>query len=106
MAETTRTTTSRTRKAPGAKSTASARRKTTRTKRSTAAKRGAASRATTRTQTRARQAARKPANRVEAAQQLAERAALVQVGAVLTARDRVVGTVTDVVDSYSTRAKA
>jgi uncharacterized protein YfcZ (UPF0381/DUF406 family) len=99
---TTKRSTTRTRKAPGAKSTATAKRSTTSAKRSTGAKRAAASRNTTKTQTRARQATRGPRNRVEQVQQVAERAVLVQVGAVLSARDRIV----EVADSYSSRSKA
>jgi len=111
MAETTTTRTrtassTRTRKAPAAKSTSAARTKATRTKRSTAGKRSAASRNTARTQTRAKQATAAPRTRAEHVQQLAERAVLVQVGAALTARDRVAETVTGVVDAYSTRTKA
>jgi hypothetical protein len=110
MAEnTTRSTTRsapRTRKAPGAKSTSAARTRATSTKRSTGGKRAAASRNATRTQTRAKQATIAPRTRVEQVQQFAERAVLVQVGAALTARDRVTETVTGVVDSYSTRTKA
>jgi len=97
---------SSTRKTPATKSTQTARRQTARTRQSTARKRAQATRATNRAQARTRQATRKPRTRVEQAQQLAERALLVQVGAALEARDRVVNTVTGVVDTYTKRSAA
>lgn len=62
---------------------------------------------TTRTRA-ARPAAARPASRstVELAGGYAERAVLIPVGAALTARDRVVSSVSGVISSYSTAAKA
>jgi len=77
------------------------RRKTAATKRSTTAKKAAG--------TRARNAAPKPSvtrrvvisrTPVEQVQDVAERVVLIPVGAALTARDKVVDTVSDIVDSY------
>ncbi|HEY2637954.1 MAG TPA: hypothetical protein VGI54_11225, partial [Solirubrobacteraceae bacterium] len=93
-------------KAPAAKSTGTARRRSAATKRSTTAKKAAATRAANQSQRNASRAAQGPKNRVEAVQQYAERAALVQVGAALEARDRVVSTVNDVVELVTTPAKA
>ena len=108
MAETTGTTRKSTpaRKAPAAKRTSTARRQTTRTKSSTASKRGAATTANRRTQARAHQAERRAGTRLDQAQAVAERAVLVQVGAALEARDRVVSTVNGVVELTSNRTSA
>lgn len=108
MAETTGTTRKSTpaRKAPAAKRTSTARRQTTRTKSSTASKRGAATTANRRTQARARQVERKAETRLDQAQAVAERAVLVQVGAALEARDRVLSTVNGVVELTTKRTAA
>jgi soluble cytochrome b562 len=117
MAENTPTSTQRS--ASATKSTA--RRKTTATKRSTASKRAAQTRAARsgtaarkRTTTRAKATATRAERTVEAdakngferVSDLAEKAALIQVGAVLTARDNAVNTVKDLRTTYGTRAKA
>lgn len=51
----------------------------------------------------ARTTSTKPATRVEQAQLIAERAVLIPVGAALEARDRVAGTVNDLVAPYRSR---
>jgi hypothetical protein len=96
MAE-TKTTTAR-----KSTSAATARRKTAATRRSTAAKKAATTRAT------AQASANVPVQRnpVKQVQELAERAVLVQVGAALEARDRVVGTVTSITDTATSRPRA
>lgn len=93
-------------KAPAAKTTGTARRRAAATKRSTTAKKAAATRAANQSQRNASRAAQGPKNRVEAVQQYAGRAALVQVGVALEARDRVVSTVNDVVELVTSPAKA
>jgi hypothetical protein len=88
------------------------RQKAAATGRSTAGKKAAATRRrnAARRSAAAKQAAatRALANRtpLEHAQEYAERAILIPVGAALTARDRVVETVGDIVDTYGTRATA
>ena len=103
MAETTNT-----RSATASKT--AARRKTAATKRSTAAKRGAATRARKTTKASATRAERtvqvETKTGIERVGDLAEKAALIQVGAVLTARDNAVNTVKDLRTTYGTRAKA
>jgi hypothetical protein len=101
-----RRSTSQARKAPAAKPTSTARRQTAATRRSTAAKRGAATRANSATQRQASRAAQGPKTRAEYVQHYAERAVLVQVGAALEARDRVVSTVNEVVDLATNRPNA
>jgi hypothetical protein len=101
--------------------TTSTARKTTATKRSTAAKRGAQTRAARsgaaarkRATTRAKAQATRAERTVQAETKtgfervtdVAEKAALIQVGAVLTARDNAVSTVNDLRTTYGTRAKA
>jgi hypothetical protein len=102
--------TSRTRSAaskPAAtKPTGTARRQSAATKRSTSAKRATATRANNETRRQAARAAEGPKNRAETVQAYAERAVLVQVGAALEARDRVVSTVNEVVDFTTSRAEA
>src|SRR3954452_370236 len=98
--------TSQVRKTPATKGTSTARRQSAATRRSTSAKRGAATRANNATQRQASRAAQGPKNRVETVQQYAERAVLVQVGAALEARDRVVSTVNEVVDLATNRPNA
>jgi hypothetical protein len=83
------------------KSTATARRKTAATKRTTTAKKAA-----TTTATRQASATVEPTNRVKQVQELAERAVLVQVGAALEARDRVVDTVSTITDTATSRTQA
>jgi len=117
MAQNTRTTTQRS--ASASKSTA--RRKTTATKRSTTAKKAAQTRAarsgaTARKRTTSR--AKATATRAERTVQVetktgidrvgdvAGKVALIQVGAVLTARDNAINTVNDLRTTYGTRAKA
>ncbi|HEX2016035.1 MAG TPA: hypothetical protein VGN69_05010 [Solirubrobacteraceae bacterium] len=97
-------------------STGTARRKTAATKRSTTAKKAAATRARNQaaTQRRRQAATRKAAltraenakTPIDRAAEYAERAVLIPVGVALEARDVVVGTVNDVVSTYSTRTKA
>jgi hypothetical protein len=88
------------------------RQKAAATERSTAGKKAAATRRrnAARRSAAAKQAAatRALANRtpLEQAQEYAERAILIPVGAALTARDRVVETVGEIVETYSTRASA
>jgi hypothetical protein len=105
-ARSTTRSTSSTPRAPGAKATSTARRQSAATKRSTTAKKAAATRANNQTQRRAAQAAQGPKTRVETVQHYAERAVLIQVGAALEARDRVVSTVNDVVDFATSRPNA
>jgi hypothetical protein len=85
------------------KSTSTARRKTAATRRSTTAKKAATTRATRQTRANVPTPARNP---VKQAQDLAERAVLVQVGAALEARDRVVGTVSSITDTATSRPRA
>src|SRR5690242_8266703 len=86
--------------------------KTTATKRSTAAKKAAQTRSANarKRSTAAKKAAatRAQANRtpVDYVAEYAEKAVLVPLGASLVARDRVIDTVTDLRDTYSTREKA
>lgn len=88
------------------------RQKAAATGRSTAGKKAAATRRrnAARRSAAAKQAAatRALANRtpLDQAQEYAERAILIPVGAALTARDRVIETVGEIVDSYGTRASA
>jgi hypothetical protein len=85
---------------------------TTATKRSTAAKKAAQTRSANarKRSTAAKKAAatRAQANRtpVDYVTEYAEKAVLVPLGASLVARDRVIDTVTDLRDTYSTREKA
>ena len=117
MAETTTTPTQRSANARKA----TAKRKTAATKRSTAAKKGAQTRATrsgTAARKRTTRRAKATATRAERTVQVetktgiervadvAEKAALIQVGAVLTARDNAISTVKDLQTTYGTRAKA
>jgi len=117
MAQNTQTSTQRS--ANAQKSTA--RRKTAATQRSTAAKRAAATRArkrtttsakaqTTRAKTKATRASRtvevETKTGIDRVTDLAEKAALIQVGAVLTARDNAIDTVNDLRTTYGTRNKA
>ena len=85
-----------TRKSAGTRKTASG-------TRSTARKSTARSRSTTR-KTAARTTSTQPKTRVEQAQQLAERAVLVPVGASLLARENLVSTVKGLATKYRTRA--
>jgi hypothetical protein len=85
------------------KSTATARRKTAATRRSTTAKKAATTRATRQATANVPTPARNPVKQV---QDLAERAVLVQVGAALEARDRVVGTVSSITDTATSRPRA
>src|SRR3954452_12485303 len=124
MAQNTRTTTQRSasstqRSANARKSTA--RRKTAATKRSATAKKtaqtrasGSAATARKRTTSRAKATATRAERTVQVETKTgfdrvtdaAEKAALIQVGAVLTARDNAVNTVKDLQTTYGTRAKA
>jgi hypothetical protein len=88
------------------KPTGTARRQSAATKRSTSAKKATATRANNQTRRQAARAAEGPRNRAETVQAYAERAVLVQVGAALEARDRVVSTVNEVVDLTRSRAQA
>jgi hypothetical protein len=114
MAETTRTTPSTAattrggsnRSTPATKSTATARRQSAATRRSTAGKRAAATRASNRTQAQARRATQGPRTRVEQLQGYAERGVLVQIGAALEARDRVLSTVNQLVELSTSRTQA
>jgi hypothetical protein len=81
--------------------TAAPKRKTAATQRSTAAKRAAATRAKKTAQT-----APVVKTPIDRAQEYAEKAVLIPVGAALVARDRVVTSVNDVITNYSTRTKA
>jgi hypothetical protein len=106
------TTSTTTRKTSGTIRKPAARRSTARksTARSTAAKKATPRRARTTARRQTGQAAAAQANaaRTTAAQgrNVAERVALVYVGATLEARDRVVGVATGLVDRYGTRASA
>jgi hypothetical protein len=96
--------------------TASTTRAANATKRSTAARKGAATRSRTRAaearkrSTAARKAAETRAELaktpVDRAQEYAERAVLIPVGAVFTARDKAIATVEELAKSVSTREKA
>jgi hypothetical protein len=96
MAETKTTTSPRT-------STATARRKTAATRRSTTAKKAATTRATRQATANVEAAARNPVKQV---QDIAGRAVLVQVGAALEARDRVVDTVGSLAETATSRPAA
>jgi hypothetical protein len=110
MAETTnRTTTTSpktgtTRGGAASRPATTTRRRSAATRRSTAAKRASATRARTRAKAQVREAA--PKTRAEQVADYAERAVNVQIGAALEARERVVSTVTDVVDLTTSRTSA
>lgn len=108
MAETTATTAAKrpksartTARRAAPKSTATARRRAAATRRSTAAKRGAATRNVHRTED-----ALQVKTAVEQAQELAERAVLIPVGAALEARDLVEKTIDDLTTTYGSREGA
>lgn len=108
MAETTATTATKRRtgarttaRRAAPKPTATARRRAAATRRSTAAKRGAATRNIHRTEDALRER-----NPVEQAQQIAERAVLIPVGAALEARDLVERTFDELTTTYGTRESA
>jgi DNA-binding transcriptional ArsR family regulator len=96
MAETKTTTSPRT-------STATARRKTAATRRSTTAKKAATTRATRQATANVEAATRNPVKQVQG---IAQRAVLVQVGAALEARDRVVDTVGSLTETATSRPAA
>jgi hypothetical protein len=118
MAETTNTTTSTRKPATRRSSTARKSTSTRSTTRSTAARSTAAkspskatgkrNRTVAKNKTREAAQAQTTAAKTTAAQgrNVAERAALVYVGATLEARDRVVGVATGIVDKFGTRASA
>jgi hypothetical protein len=89
-------------KSTTSKSTATTRRKTAATKRSTTAKKAATTRATRQASANV-EPVRRPLQQVP---ELAERAVLVQVGAALEARDRVVDTVKSITDTATSRTEA
>src|SRR5713226_9527329 len=72
----------------------------------TAATTKTAPRKTTSKASTAKTAPAEPKTGAELVQEYAERAVLIPVGAALTARDSVVETVTDLIDTYSTPKKA
>lgn len=110
---TTRKTVADTAKTAATQTAATNRRKAAATKRSTAAKKAATTRKRTAAKANTRTAARAAAPKVEAprsavaqAQEVAEKAVLVPVGAALIARERVETVVTELRSSYGTRAAA
>src|SRR5947209_18709509 len=84
----------------------------TATRRSTAAKKAATSRARTKAATARNRkvagtkAAETPKTPIDVAQVYAERAVLIPIGAALEARDRVVTSVNEAIETVSTRSKA